>query len=284
MSSSDTLIKNISFDPSTVGLLIDELRKVSKIKLECYKREFLERRIKARIYRLNFTSDKEYLAHVSKNPSEINELSDLFTINYTYFFRNNDVYQKFKRYYLAKKLKLQDPKKIRIWSAACSTGEEPYSIAILFDYLKKLKLNIDIPDVEIIASDIDHNVIKLAKKGVFNEYSVHDLPDIYKSYFTNKSSIYGPQYIISDEIKKKVRFVREDLTSEHRYKFKYDIIFCRNFLIYLNKFFQRKVYENFSKHLLPGGLLVLGKTEIISDKDSTHFSLVDPKNHIYAKI
>lgn len=281
MSLVDLSIKNIIFNPSTIGLIIDQLREVTKIKFECYKREFLERRIKARMLRLNISSDTAYLEHVCKNPSEFNEFSDLFTINYTYFFRNNEVYQQLKNIFLLNKIKIQNPRKIRIWSAACSTGEEPYSIAMLFEYLKKIKINV--PDVEIVASDLDNKSLQIAKKGIYSEYSVHDLPDIYSSFFKYQSTMYGPQYKISKKIREKVHFIEEDLTSGHALKQKYDVIFCRNFLIYLNKYFQKKVFENMANHLIQGGLLVLGKTEMIMNTKYSPFKLIDPKTHIYIK-
>ncbi|MBN1801074.1 MAG: protein-glutamate O-methyltransferase CheR [Candidatus Lokiarchaeota archaeon] len=282
MSYAELSLKSIDFDPSTIEHIIDQLRRVTKIKFECYKRDFLERRIKARMYRLNISSDKDYLEHVCKNPAEFNEFSDLFTINYTYFFRNNEVYQQLKNLFLSNKAKIQNPDLIRIWSAACSTGEEPYSIAMLFEYLKKIKIKV--PDLEIVASDLDSKALQMAKRGVYCEYSVHDLPDIYRPFFKSKSTAYGLQYKISKKIKEKVIFIEEDLTSKHAINHKYDVIFCRNILIYLNKYFQQKVFQNLANHLIQGGILVLGKTEMIMKSGGSQFKLIDPKNHIYMKI
>jgi len=282
MTFAQPAIDKIQFDPNSIQFLIENLRNSTKIKFECYKREFLERRIKARMFRLNFISDKEYMEYLMRHPSEFNEFSDLFTINYTYFFRNFDVYQALMQDFLNQKIKRKKNDILRIWSAPCSTGEEPYSIAILFDYLRKIKKNI--PDIEITASDIDINVLKIAKEGKYEQFSVKDIPKIYLSYFTRKNGKYGPCYILNDEIKKKVTFIKEDLTEGHQLHEKYDIIFCRNFLIYLNLYSQRKVLKILSDHLIYNGLLVVGKTEMIINSKSSKYQLINPKAHFYLKI
>ncbi|MFX1275840.1 MAG: CheR family methyltransferase [Promethearchaeota archaeon] len=282
MIISEPAIDKIRFDPESIQSLIAHLRDSTKIKFECYKTEFLERRIKARMYRLNLTSDKDYMDYLKRNPSEFNEFSDLFTINYTYFFRNCEVYQALMQDILNHKIRRQNMDVLKIWSAPCSTGEEPYSLAMMFDYLKKTCRGI--PEIEIVASDIDINALKIAKKGSFGLYSVHDLPKIYNSYFTQHKTKYGPQYELSDEIKEKVTFIQEDLTEGHQFNQKYDIIFCRNFLIYLNRHSQRKVLKTLSQHLIANGLLVIGKTEMIINSKSNKFNLLNPKVHFYSKI
>jgi len=282
MTLAEPTIDKIQFDPISIQYLIDNLRNSTKIKFECYKREFLERRIKARMYRLNFTTDKDYLEYISRNPLEFNEFSDLFTINYTYFFRNIEVYQTLMQDLLDHKIKRRNDGLLRIWSAPCSTGEEPYSLAIMFDYLKKKFKGI--PDIEIIASDIDNNVLKIAQKGKFETFSVKDIPDIYLSYFRQKNGKYGPKFYLNDEIKEKVKFIKEDLIEGHQLNQKYDIIFCRNFLIYLNRHSQRKVLKILSDHLIYHGLLVVGKTEMIVNSRSSNFQLTNPKAHFYSKI
>ena len=280
MVIADCSIDEIVFNPKTLESLIYKLRKATKINFECYKREFLVRRIKARMYRLNMISDDDYLDYISKNPDEFKEFCDLFTINYTYFFRNYEIYEQLSKN--IKKIKKQKKRKLKIWSCPCATGEEPYSIAMLFDTLQKTYSHV--PNVEIVASDIDGRVLDFAREGVYGTYSVHDLPQTYmNTYFTTKKTRLGPQYTISEGIKNKVRFIEEDLTNGHSLPQKYDIVFCRNFLIYLNRISQKRVLKIIADHLNPRGLMIIGKTEMVLNSKSKLFNLIDAKYHFYEK-
>ena len=280
MVITDCSIDQIVFNPKTLESLIFQLRKAANINFECYKREFLIRRIKARMYRLNMISDDDYLDYISKNTDEFKEFCDLFTINYTYFFRNYEIFKQLSTNIT--KIKRKNKHKLRIWSCPCATGEEPYSIAMLFDSLRNANPNV--PDVKIVASDIDRRVLDFARDGVYGAYSVHDLPETYmKSYFTTKKTRFGLQYTISEKIKDKVRFLEEDLTNGHSLSQKYDIVFCRNFLIYLNKKSQRRVLKTIADHLNIGGLMIIGKTEMVLNSKSCLFRLTDAKYHFYEK-
>ena len=153
---------------------------------------------------------------------------------------------------------------------------------MLFDIFQTV--NRHAPEVEITASDIDGKVLEHAKKGIYGVYSIHDLPSSYvKTYFTVKKTRLGDEYKISEDIKKKVNFMEEDLTRGHKGNKIYDVIFCRNFLIYLNTKSQTRVLKTIADHLIPGGLLIIGKTEMILDSKSDLFTLVDPKHHFYRK-
>lgn len=170
---------------------------------------------------------------------------------------------------------------IRIWSAPCATGEEPYSIAMMFDKLAKNIANF--PEFEMTASDIDKTAIDLARTGNYGEYSVHDTPQYYlKTYFKKRDTPIGPKYSISKAIQEKVKFFEEDIIHQHNRKTKYDIIFCRNFFIYINKESQKKLLTILENHLVSGGILILGKTEMISNFGN-NFMSIDVFNHIYAK-
>ena len=228
---------------------------------------------------LNFKSYQEYLDYISTNPEEIDHFLSKFTINYTYFFRNYQVFEKVEE--LIKSYIKGQKRTIRIWSAPCATGEEPYSIAMMFDKLAKNISNF--PEFEITASDIDKTAIALARTGNFGEYSVHDTPKYYlNTYFKKTDTQIGPKYLISKAIQEKVEFFEEDIINQHNRKTKYDIIFCRNFFIYINKESQKKLLTILDNHLVSGGILILGKTEMISNFGNNFIS-VDVFNHIYAK-
>lgn len=281
MISGSTLEK-IHFQSSSIQDLIIFLRKSTNINLECYKDQFLKRRISYRMNRLNISSNKEYMAYLVKNPLEFNEFKSEFTVNYTYFFRNNEIYKGLMWYFLNNKIKRGKQNILKIWSAPCSTGEEPYSIALLFDFIKRNCKKYPNLKVEIVASDIDKEAIENAKKAIYKSHSLHELPPYYNPYFTESNNFYEKIYSLRDDIKEKVKFIEEDLTEGHNLSQKYDIVFCRNLLIYLNKISQEKVLKNISKHLNPQGLLVTGLTEMIQESKFPNFHLMNPKLHFYS--
>ncbi|MCK4287043.1 MAG: protein-glutamate O-methyltransferase CheR, partial [Candidatus Lokiarchaeota archaeon] len=209
---------------------------------------------------LNLNID-EYINYIQENPIEVDLFLDKFTINYTYFFRNLNVFENFEKFI---KIYVKNHKKniLKIWSAPCATGEEPYSIAMLLEKVKKETKNF--PDYVVVASDIDKNALKIARAGVYGDYSIHELPNYYYiSYFKKKNTPLGPKYSVAEEIKKKVAFVEEDIIRGHRKNIKYDVIFCRNFFIYMNKPSQEKLLRMLERQLIEGGILILGKTEMI---------------------
>jgi chemotaxis receptor (MCP) glutamine deamidase CheD len=152
---------------------------------------------------------------------------------------------------------------------------------MLLDRLSKNIINF--PEYEIIASDIDRESLIYAKRGIYNEYSLHETPKNYlNAYFTIKETQLGPQFFIHENIKNKVEFIQEDIIRGHNKKIKYDVIFCRNFLIYINRESKEKLLRILQNHLVHGGLLVLGKTESIVDTNST-WNGIDNYNHFYVK-
>ncbi len=230
---------------------------------------------------LNINSHQEYLNYILNYPEEVDLFVDKFTINYTYFFRNYEVFEKLKQLILSNEFKFNQHSPIYIWSCPCASGDEPYSIAILLDQIKKVVKNF--PDYKIIASDIDTRALGIARDGVFGEYAVHEIPKAYlQQYFTKSQSDTGPRYTIRKDIKDKVEFLKEDITVGHKINQKYKIIFCRNFLIYLEGSTREKFLRILENRLLPDGILVLGKTETI--RASNHgFEITDVPNRIYSK-
>ncbi|TFG08556.1 MAG: hypothetical protein EU539_01955 [Promethearchaeota archaeon] len=273
------MITALTKESNSMDALIDKLKEITGIKFEYYQRKFLEKRINFRINDLEFSSNEEYLNHLIENPQEINKFLEKFTINYTYFFRNYEIFEKLEKYLriYVKSLK----RNLRIWSAPCATGDEPYSIAIMLDKLKNHITNF--PDYEIIASDIDPRAIEIAKIGIYGEYSLHEIPKFYIDKFFNKTDTpIGPKYSISNKIKNKVEFIEEDIIKGHEKKNRYDVILCRNFLIYLDKDSREKLFKTFENHLVEGGLLILGKTESIMNSKA-HLKVIDNVDRFYVK-
>ncbi|MFW9876610.1 MAG: CheR family methyltransferase [Candidatus Thorarchaeota archaeon] len=190
----------------------------------------------------------------------------------------------FKQTSLHKKINSNSKSKeiIKIWSCPCASGEEPYSIAIILDNLKKQMP--EFPQFKIIASDIDKDAINKAHIGLYNENVMQEISKLNeKTYFMKKESRFGYNYLINENIKKFVEFIEEDVTKGHNKTEKYDIIFCRYLLIYISREARKNFLEIIENQLNPGGLLILGKTETLFDSYNT-LKLIDSRNHIYLKI
>lgn len=221
------------------------------INLSAYKPNQLHRRINSLMSRVGAGSIAEYIDLLKKDRAQRQRFLDFITINVSEFFRNPEIFEELK-------LKLKDEllKKnnfLKIWSAACSIGAEPYSVAI---YLKEL---CPIGNYTIIATDIDNTIIERAKKGEYSEQEVKNVKREYlNKYFTKKDD----KYNITDSIKKMVTFKKHDLILD-RYERDFDLIICRNVVIYFNQDIKDKIYEKFSQSLKKGGLLFVGATESI---------------------
>ncbi|MBA7621041.1 Chemoreceptor glutamine deamidase CheD [subsurface metagenome] len=244
-----------------------------------YQRNFLEKRIDFRMKNLKLNYYQEYQNYIRENPVEVNLFLDKFTINYTYFFRNNSIYENFEKFIKLYANNCNRP--LRIWSAPCATGDEPYSIAIILDQLKNKNKNF--PDFEIVASDIDPAALKEANEGIYGEYSVHDTPENYlTTYFSKEETDLGPKFILSKDIKKKVELIKEDIIKGHQKNYKYDVIFCRNLFIYINQFAREKLLRILESHLFDGGLLILGGSETLP-RNSRGFESINMRDRFYVK-
>lgn len=249
------------------------------MEFEHYQRSFLEKRIHYRMKHLNLEHYQQYINYINSNPNELDLFLDKFTINYTYFFRNFNVFESFEKYL---KIYVRDLKRpLNIWSAPCATGDEPYTIAMMLDqYKNSVK---DFPDFKIVASDIDKNALIIAKKGIYGEYAVHETPKIIlNTYFSRQDTDIGPKYTINNNIKKKVTFFQEDIIKGHQNKEKFDIIFCRNFIIYINQYAREKLMRVIESRLRNGGLLVLGGSETFSPQ-GTCFEAINIRDRFYIK-
>ena len=162
--------------------------------------------------------------------------------------------------------------KLKIWSAACSTGDEPYSLVMA------LSKYIPLSNINIIATDIDRQVIEKAVVGLYNEKSLAGVPKEYIAKFFNK--IGEKNYQISDEVKKCVEFKRHNLLMD-RYPENCDMIVCRNVVIYFTDEAKKEIYQNFNRSLKKGGILFVGSTEQIINYRELNYSTI--KSFFYKK-
>jgi chemotaxis protein methyltransferase CheR len=227
------------------------------------KRYYVERRISERMSAMSSRSFTEYFVHLRGDErKEVEELINAFTVNETYFYREDYQLACLTTDLLEARLTTKRPgDMIRIWSAPCSTGEEPYSIAI---WLLENWKDVDAYDIEIVGSDIDTEVLEAAAEGIFGRRALMRLsPDLIARYF---HELDDQRWQILDDLRQSVRFSRVNLvdTKQTRPQGRFDVIFCRNVLIYFDDESRRIAAENLYDNLLPGGFICLGHTESMS--------------------
>ncbi len=245
-------------------------------------RYLLEKRLSRRVKSLQLGDFRDYYRFIRydrRAEEELAAIMDILTVNETYFFREQNQLRAFSEEILDElKTANADRRTIRIWSAGCSTGEEPYTIAMLIHERPEFRTW----DIEIHGSDINQRVLQVARKGVYRKNSFRTAEPLYiNRYFSEEEGAYR----ISDDIKKFVNFSYLNLLDPFKTKFfaKMDVIFCRNVLIYFDAVSRRKVIENFYDRLHEGGYLLLGHAESLINI-STAFSLKHLKNDmVYQK-
>ncbi len=272
-------------DEATFTQIRDLIYELSGIFYSESKKYLLEGRISKRLLAKRLNSYEEYfkLINSTQGKEEIRKLFEVITINETYFFRAEQQFEAFEQVLLPEIIeqKKDNPvKTVRIWSSATSSGEEAYTISMLV--LEKLQRKY--PDVrfQILASDINSAILDTARKGVYKEYAIRNLPDLYlKKYFRRN----GSQFIINNEVKKNVKFMRINLFNPQEIKIvtSCDVIFCCNVLIYFNLTSKQQVVSHLYDALNKNGYLFIGYSESLHGV-SKAFKLVHlPKAMAYKK-
>ncbi|WP_155590626.1 CheR family methyltransferase [Lysinibacillus cavernae] len=242
---------------------IEGIKRKTGIDLALYKEAQMKRRLTSLYEKKGYRHFVDFLKALEQDRDLMNEFLDRMTINVSEFYRNGkrwDVLQK----KIFPKL-LQTNKRLKIWSAACSTGEEPYSLVMVLSQLVPLS------QIQIIATDLDENVIQKAKLGVYPERSLAEVPaDIKAKYFEQEGSFYR----VKDEIKRCVTFKKHNLLNDS-YDSNYDLIVCRNVMIYFTEEAKDQIYNNFSKALRKDGVLFVGSTEQIFNPGRYEFDVED---------
>ncbi|KPN95326.1 protein-glutamate O-methyltransferase CheR [Lysinibacillus sp. ZYM-1] len=242
---------------------IEGIKRKTGIDLALYKEAQMKRRLTSLYEKKGYRNFVDFLRALEQDRDLMNEFLDRMTINVSEFYRNGkrwDVLQK----KIFPKL-LQTNKRLKIWSAACSTGEEPYSLAMVLSQLVPLS------QIQIIATDLDENVIQKAKLGVYPERSLAEVPsDIKAKYFEQEGSFYR----VKDEIKRCVTFKKQNLLND-TYDSNYDLIVCRNVMIYFTEEAKDQIYNDFSKALRKEGVLFVGSTEQIFNPARYEFEVED---------
>ena len=272
---------------SDLKRVLNYLNKERGFDFSGYRPSMVERRMEKRLTPTKCAHVPEYLEYLKQHPHELDNLVDVLTINVSRFFRNTLAFD-----YMADKIlpaivfdkKTEREPSLRIWSAGCATGEEPYSIAILIQELQrkeKLKLN-----VNIFATDIDEKALKRAKKAVYPYANIKSIKyRLLKRYFENQ----GKRFQLSPKIEKMVAFSPYDMLDKRSYAPPesvfggFDATFCKNVLIYFSQEHQGIIFDKLHRSLARGGYLVLGRAEIPTGKYRNRFRRVSDCCPIYQK-
>jgi chemotaxis protein methyltransferase CheR len=249
-----------------------QIYSLTKIDLNAYKERQMKRRIDALIAKHKIDSYSVYVDTIRKNPVMYEEFINYLTINVSEFYRNPDQWNLLEQDVIPY-LFNQFGNNIKIWSAACSTGDEPYSLVMLLSKFLPLSR------IKVIATDIDKQILEKARLGLYNVKSLKGLPDEFiKKYF---HEINDKTYQISDSIKACVEFKHHDLLKDP-YPSNCDLIICRNVLIYFTEEAKLDIYKKFNSSLKKDGILFVGSTEQIIQPQQLQFTTY--KSFFYKKI
>ncbi|MDP4030415.1 MAG: protein-glutamate O-methyltransferase CheR [Gallionella sp.] len=252
------------------------------IQFEPSKRYFVDKRLVERIELTNSDNFRTYFTKLRFEVSgeELQHLTNLMTVNETYFFREEYQFQCMVNSILPDIISRKiDGSRIRIWVIPSSSGEEPYSIAI---YLLENWAGINDWDIEIVSSDIDTKILAQARQGLYSQRSVQHLPEmLLRKYFKRSAA----DYQICDNLREAVEFTRVNLSEREdtRAYRDFDVIFCRNLLIYFDDVSRKTAAETFYDALKPGGYICLGHSESMSRFSSLYKVRKFPEAIVYQK-
>ena len=246
---------------SDFKFLCDFVYQVAGIVLNDSKREMVYRRLTRILRERKLASFSDYCQLLKQYPErETDYFINAITTNLTSFFRENHHFEYLRDLELPRLLMEKRANRIRIWSSAASTGEEPYSIAITL--LQALGKRISSIDAKVLATDIDSNVLAHGKSGVYDEKRIEGLPEQIRQEFFKKGTGDNVNKVrVSPILQKLITFKQLNLLHEWPMKGPFDVIFCRNVIIYFDKKTQLDLFERYYQLLAPGGLLILGHSE-----------------------
>jgi len=221
-----------------------------------YKEDYIKRRLLSRMRSTSSESYGDYLKYLKANPPELENLRNALTINVTEFFRDNDVYELMKNEILPALFK--ERKRLRIWCAGCSTGEEPYSLAMI---LSDIMVRNPAISVQIFATDIDKVVLAKAQEGTYTPKAMVKLSEVQiHRHFTR---LPDGNFQVKPHLKELIRFRPHDLMSGVPVSQWLDLITCRNVTIYFTEKQKDELAKMFHGALVTGGFYIMGKTEYL---------------------
>jgi chemotaxis protein methyltransferase CheR len=265
MSDIGSQPKPLSLTDNEFSLFRDLIYDKAGIHFNESKKYLLENRLASRLRQCGLDSFEEYFRFINTathyGRSEMLSLFEAVTTNETFFFRNPPQLKVFQEEVLTRVLKAPDrvqSRRLRLWSVGCSSGEEPYTLAILI--LEQLGIFRDQWDVSILAHDISHQMLKRAEEGLYNDHSMRLTPEPIKQRYFDRNDT---GYQVKDAVKSLVKFEFMNLKDHLRMRLirGMDIVFCRNVIIYFDEQMKKSVIGHLFQALAPGGYLFIGHSE-----------------------
>lgn len=257
------------------------LKRSRGLDISGYSSTFVLRSLRKRVGRSRACDLPDYLRLLRSSEEETTEFIGALSINVTDFFRDAGAFEALSEKVIRPviKSKVGTGGIVRIWSAGCATGQELYTLAICLEQELKRTGNMENIIGTVTGGDLSKSAIAFARKGVYTKEQVKNVPpQLLLEYFDEKDEMYE----VGDRLKRRVRFVNEDLLSEPVSRF-FDIVVCRNVLIYFSRTMHDQVVMNLHRSLRPNGYLMLGRTESLLGSPRLHYELMDAENRIFRK-
>ncbi|MEM7754300.1 MAG: CheR family methyltransferase [Planctomycetota bacterium] len=266
----------------------DQLREIvykrSGIHFPPSKKYILESRLCHRLRELELQDFGQYIAFLTMGPYQSDEFQEMFnriTINETSFFRHEAQLQVFETSALPELMQARKAnKRLRIWSAACSSGEEPFTLAMQVH--RSLGMRLSDWKIEILGTDISERALKIAQSGRYSDYAMRSTSDLVKSRYFKQD---GREWVLSDDIRSMVSFelhnLKDSLASRRFGTF--DIIFCRNVMIYFDQEMRSRVLNGFAEQLASDGTLFIGHSETVRSEDAPFTAVDIPHGFCYRR-
>jgi chemotaxis protein methyltransferase CheR len=270
----------MSADDAAFAALTGKISREAGLSLDTYKDKCLRRRIAVRMRACGVQTFADYQSVLDGSPAEYQRLKDAITINVTRFYRNPDTWNLLRESFLQEICEGYG-EEVRVWSAGCSSGEEPYTLAILIaDYFERQGRPDRLGSVTVDATDIDRQSLEAARVGRYRRQALVELPaTLADRYFEEDDG----GFRVVERVRRQVAVRPLDLGREPAPRKNYQLILCRNVVIYFERPTQERVFLAFVEALAPGGILVLGKVETIFGPAREHLSLLDPRERVYRR-
>jgi chemotaxis methyl-accepting protein methylase len=270
----------VTIDDAGFARLIGSVSGAVGITLDAYKDKCIRRRIAVRMRACGARDYDEYLDLLQRTPGEVDRLKDAITINVTRFYRNPETWDALASQFLPALWEGREGR-VRIWSAGCASGDEPYTLAMLVaeqcraagkpDWLERCSID---------ATDIDRASLARARTAIYRRDALQDLPPAFRERYTEP---HDDGYSMVPAIRARVRVAERNLDKGPPPGGPLHLICCRNVVIYFDRPLQEQVFATFAEQLVPGGLLVLGKVETLLGPARDRLQLVDVRERIYRR-